>query len=390
MRTLQNLNVPKDTSVQFPFGTIQNETDTQEGTPVVRELYGDIVTNLYKLLQITKETPTGDEDSDATQYQLINALKKLANSLNDIEQTLTITGGTVWTVGLDLDLLPNKYVFVARSGENYDSNETYTFKGSGPNTLPASSPTGFSINDEVLIIVDQTGVRMYSLTALTGGASDGPVFTPLGEPISYNNTDVMYYFDSGKFYNDTPRVYNVEETIQNTEANGALIASDALVFDNTLLVMVYDPGAINYKLHALDPTDPTASDAVNYAGFSLPSGTDNQPYIWADADFIYVSNDFNKNVNDNLVAKFTYDSGSNTLTFVGNINMAGSFKKTTNIVGINNKLYTFVNGILNSYDRDTGAETNVFVDYTLYQGVIFNFNGSFYYTKDEVAAKWTV
>lgn len=390
MKTLQNLNVPKDTSAQFPFGTIQNETDTQEGTPVVRELYGDILTNLYKLLQITKETPTGDEDSDATQYQIINALKKLANSLNDIEQTLSITGSNVWTVALDLELLPNKYVFVARSGENYDSNETYTFKGSGAATLPASSPTGFSVNDEVLIIVDQAGVRMYSLTALTGGASEGPTFTPLGAPISYNNTDKMYYFESGKFYNETPQIFNIEETIQNELLNGQIIVCDALVYGSKLLVMAFDPVESDYRLYLLDPLNPTASDELIYSGFSIPSGQDNQPYIFADDDFIYITNDFNNSSNDNLVSKYNLDINAGAIDYVGTINMGGSFKKTTNIVALGGNIYTFVNGILNSYDRDTGAETNVFLDYTLYQGVIFNFNGSFYYSKDEVAAKWNI
>jgi len=126
MKTIKNIAVPQDSSAQFPFSTIKNETDTENGTPVIREIYGDVLTNLYKLLQVVGITPTNTEDSDITQYQILEALKKLPNSLNDIEQVLSLSG-LVWNVPLDTDYLPNKYFFVARASDNYVSGTTYTF-----------------------------------------------------------------------------------------------------------------------------------------------------------------------------------------------------------------------------------------------------------------------
>jgi len=52
MRTIKNLAVPQNSDPKFPFSTIQNETDVLDGTPVVEEIYGDVLTNLYKLLQV--------------------------------------------------------------------------------------------------------------------------------------------------------------------------------------------------------------------------------------------------------------------------------------------------------------------------------------------------
>ena len=79
MRTIKQLPIPQDTNLaKFPQGTILNETDTAQGTPVVREIYGDILTNIYKILSLTGITPDGTEDSETTQYQIVNALKSQA------------------------------------------------------------------------------------------------------------------------------------------------------------------------------------------------------------------------------------------------------------------------------------------------------------------------
>lgn len=387
MRTLFNLNVPKDTQAKFPFGTIQNETDTQEGTPVVRELYGDILTNIYKILEVTKTIPTGNEDSNDSQYQLIDALRKFHNTLNDVEQVVTLVG-TVWTISLALEILPDKYVFIGRAAENYNPSITYQFKGSGVTLLNASSPTGFSANDEVLTVIDLAGVRMYSLTKLTG--TDTTSFNVLGAPISFNDTATPYYLESGKIYTDAPAIFNIEETIQNTESNGALIVSDAIVLNGFVLAMVFDPGAVAYSMHALPLSNLNSSDEVNFSGFVPSAGTDNQPYLYCDGQFVYFSNDFNNDADDKRLSKFSFDEVGNELTFVSVSTMDGAFKKTTNSVVNNNKIYTFINSTLNSYDVDSGVLANVLIDFTLFYGVIFKFNGAIYYTKDEVAAQWTI
>lgn len=390
MRTLANLNVPKDTAARFPFGTIQNETDTQDGTPVVRELYGDIITNLYKLLEVTKVTPTGDEDSDDTQYQIIDALRKLTNTHNDIEQVITLAG-TVWTIGLDLEILPNRYVFIGRAAEAYVPSVTYSFKGSGIAVLPASSPTGFAANDEVLTIVDTAGVRMYSLTKLTQTASAN-IITSLGAPIGFNDTETMYYFESGRIYTDAPAVFDIEETLQTNESNPALVIADVIAFKGNMLALVFHPGTVTYKVFAYDLTDLNAApSALGISGITVPVGTDNMPYMYCDGSFVYFTNEYNNSVNDNVVSKFDYDEGAGTLTFVSSITLInGNFTKTTNAVLNNDKIYTFINNELVSYDLTSAASADLFSNFTLFYGSIFKFNGIIYYSRDEVATQWNL
>lgn len=162
MKVLGNLPIVKATDSDKPFGfTIQDKTSTQEGTPVNSNVMADLLNNFYRLLELAKIAPTNDFDGDSTQYQIIDALKKLPNSMNDIEQVLTLTD-TVWSVPLDLSILPNKYFFIARASENYDATATYTFKGIGTDTYGFTSNV-FKTGDNILVVIDQSGVRGIAL-----------------------------------------------------------------------------------------------------------------------------------------------------------------------------------------------------------------------------------
>lgn len=169
MKILANLTaLVKKTDANLPFGkTIQDETDTQPGTPIVADLMRDLFSNFYRLLELSKITPTNEFDGDSTQYQLIDALKKLPNSMNDIEQVLTLDG-SVWSVPLDLSILPNKYVFFARATDDYNSDTSlsapdYTFKGTGATEYVFTSQENFITGEELIIIIDIGGVRAYPI-----------------------------------------------------------------------------------------------------------------------------------------------------------------------------------------------------------------------------------
>lgn len=164
MKILANLvSLVKRTDANLPFGkTIQDETETQQGTAIIADLMQDIFSNLYRLLEVSKITPTNDFDGDSTQYQIIDALKKLPNSMNDIEQVLTLDG-TTWSVPLDLSILPNKYFLLARATDDYDATETYDFKGSGDDTYAFTSEV-FKTGNLLLIVIDTGGVRSYTIS----------------------------------------------------------------------------------------------------------------------------------------------------------------------------------------------------------------------------------
>lgn len=383
MKTLANLNVPKDTSPEFPFGTIQNETDTQEGTPVVRELYGDILTNLWKLLEITGEIPTGTEDSDNTQYQIINALKKFSNELNDIEQILTLNVAQ-WVVPFSFELLPNKYVFTARASEKYISGTVYTFKGAGATVYNFTSPTGFSASDELLIIIDSATVRAYSLTALNGVTN---VFNVLGAPLSFNASNDMYYLSDGQLYSDTPSIHQLQAAIIASTGTPTYQLIDVVILKGYAMCLVYESATLTYNLFTFSLLD--LNTVINITITGAPGvGTDEEVYMFSDGVDLFFTNDFNNSANDYSISKYSYTVGTQTVAFVSSINIDNSFLKTTNGFVRTNKLITFVDKDLASFNLATGAKTVLLTNYQLTLGVLFSFNGKSYYTNDEVASEW--
>lgn len=195
MKILANLSsLIKRTDANLPFGkTVQDETPTQAGTPIVADWFQDLLSNFYRLLEKAKITPTNDFDSDLTQYQIIDALQKLPNTLNDVEKVLTLDG-TTWNVDLDLDILPNKYFFLARASDDYDVAETYDFKGSGDDTYSFTSNGAFVTGGLILVVIDLSGVRAYPLSKVLQNlqkVTDGDGNNVTTNPIIVNwNLDV--------------------------------------------------------------------------------------------------------------------------------------------------------------------------------------------------------
>jgi len=130
MKTVNQIGAPFNQDPQLPFGGIKNETDTEDGTPIVEEVLGDVLTNMYKLLQTVGITPNQLQDKDSTGYQILNALKLLPNNLTDIQQVLSLSA-TTWSINFNVDYFPNKTHFVAIATENYVAGTTYKFIGNG-------------------------------------------------------------------------------------------------------------------------------------------------------------------------------------------------------------------------------------------------------------------
>ena len=382
MRTIKNLAIPQNNDAKFPFSTIQNETDTLDGTPVVEEIYGDILTNLYKILQTSGVIPTGTQDNDNTQYQLVEAIRKLPNLLNDIEQVLTLTG-TVWSIPLNIDFLPNKYVFVARATDNYVAGLSYTFKGSTATNYGFTS-AGFKSGDEILVVIDSSNVRAYSLSQLSQSANE--VFTVMGMPVAYNDTDKMWYQESGKLLSDVPSVNELESIIRVNVSNGTVLLNDMIVMNGHVLCFCLIPSTNNYFFRQFSLEDLTVSQSVTISD-SFDNAADFSPYIYADSGFIYLTNERNSTSANDNVSKFSYNESLSTLTFISTTDLANSFVKTTNAVIKSGLLYTMVSGVLNSFNLTTGAKITL-GNYSGVAGQLFKFNGQVYFSSGEIAKKW--
>jgi hypothetical protein len=146
----------------YPNGAIINETSSQPGTAVVGQIYNDVLVNVFKIIELVLGGTNGIADNETTSYQLLAALQKLPNIQNDIEQVLTLAS-TTFTLSMDITKSPNKYFVFAKAVGTYNPATTYTFKGTtGSPSYSFTSPTGFNSGDELLVIIDQAGVKAYS------------------------------------------------------------------------------------------------------------------------------------------------------------------------------------------------------------------------------------
>lgn len=386
MKVLGNLPVVKDVNVKYPFGSnIQNETDTMEGTPVVREIYGDILMNLYKLLELTGVTPTGTEDSNLTQFQIVQSLKLLPNSLNDIEQVL-VKNANVWSVPLDLQKLPNKYVFFARASENYSSINPYFFKGTGAVQYPFFS-NGFSASDELMIVIDSAQVRAYSLSFTSSSVSE--VYNVMGSPLRYNSSTTMYYFSDGVLYNDTPKAYNLENIIRVNVSDGTVIVVDVLISQGFALCFCLSPSTNTYFFRQFDLLDFSVSQSVAIIGETMGSLADYKPQIYIDnAIDLYITNGMNTTANNYTFSRLVYSPGTNSMEFVSNYNIGNTYVKTTNSVIKEDILYTLLDGQLTGCNL---AGTRVFYNIGVINtmlGVLFGHRNNVYYSSNNIAKKW--
>lgn len=383
MKVLGNLPIEKDSSVNYPFGAnIQNETDTVSGTPVVREIYGDVLMNIYKLLELANITPTDSEDNDSTQYQLVEALKKLPNSLNDVEQILQLTG-SVWSVPFDLSILPNKYFFIARASDAYSSGATYTFKGTGVLELPFTS-SGFNASDELLVIIDSLSVRAYSLSAL----NEAPDFlsTIISTPVRYSSGNDLYYFDSGKLYkNNLLAVYDLQNSIRVDQSDGALILQTVNIMQGHVVCVVKNPTTLNYEFYAFDLTDLNTVISVSTDIVQTPS-TDYLPEFYGTDAYLYATNQCNRDALDYKFTELTFDINTYTLNESTNTDFDATFVKDSNGAVLNDKLYIFISGDFNYFDVNNGVKTNVGT-FNALTGYLFRLGNNLYLNQTNIAHK---
>jgi hypothetical protein len=233
MRSLKDNQAltPVQVDGNFPFGAIIDETGSALGTAVVREIYNDVLVNLYKLLSITGNPTNGIEDSEGTSYQLLGALQQLYNLLTDVERVLTLASG-IFTIDLDITLSPNKCIFFAKVVGGYTAGNAYTFMGSKSSPVYGfTSPTGFNSGDNLLLILDQSGVRAYSFG---GGIPSSGYATFTASAIV--GADPFYYLPlSGSAVPQYPKyltmyIQNGDGDNQNKMITPAYVADTRIIF----------------------------------------------------------------------------------------------------------------------------------------------------------------
>lgn len=383
MRTIRQLPIAQDNDiVKFPDGQIQNETDTVQGTPVIREVYGGVLTNIYAIIRDAGLEPNGNEDSSTTGYQLLEAFKQFANSTNDINQLITVDQ-TDLTVGFNVDSMPNDYVFTGVLSDALTSGENYTINGSF--TLTPNS--NISASAFVMVVLNTSGCKIYDIS---GVSANSDVHIPFEYPVSYNSTDTVYYFNNGRTLTDYPKAYNTESLIRTFNSNSNIKVLDAVVLKGYAFYLWVDTVTGEYKTQLSKLTD--LNDFSSSLDLSS-STTDYKPFMFSDGTFLYFSNSngsgVNQSVNDYNFNKYSLDPINNTLTLVSSFSIDTNFEKTTNYFIKNDSIYTFIEGNLYQYPLNGSARTFIGF-FNSVNGIVFSMNDNVYFSSGEFGSKWQV
>lgn len=385
MRTIKQTGLTQDTNItKFPDGQIQNKTDSLPGTPVVREIYGDILTNIYAILRDAGIDPNGIEDSSTASYQLLDALKVFANDLNDINKIITVSSSSI-SVNLNIDNLPSGYVFFGKITDALNSGVVYDFTGTGVNTLPVQSTSSISASSYVIAIIEDSGLKIIDISSSV--YSD--IHVPFGAPLSFNDTNTPIYLINGRIITNDFNNYNTQSIIRTSESNVNINIIDAVAIKGCLICLGFDTVLESYNCYLFELSD--LNSYIGSVSISSAAGMDKRPYMFTDGTNIYFTNSSGSNVgnsdNNYDLSKWLFNEVSETLSLVSTSSIDVNFQKTTNAFILNDNLYTFVSGNLYAYPLSGG--TRQFIDYlNIINGIVFRLNGNTYYSNGEFGMKW--
>jgi len=234
-----NGNVDNSDLVNYPDGRVRDNDGTNNGTPVNRSVYGDLHSNISKLMRLYAITPSGLPDNETNGYQLIEALRGLA-SKNDFIYPLS-TNGTILNVDIKFSqMLDNEYIVCLAA---FNKASETQIKGIGAGTFAITYSGNFKTNEYVRVIKTSGGVSIIrvadalSFDAMAAdalylkkasqaeenaGAIDTKATTPLVNLVAF--TRRVIGLDSGSFL--------AKPTGDPDERNGLLSKEDKLIIDN--------------------------------------------------------------------------------------------------------------------------------------------------------------
>ena len=248
MRTIKQLNVPKEQDLnKFPDSTILNETDTIDGTPVVREIYGDLLTNWYAYLRDRGIIANGLEDNEINGYQLIEALKLNVNTLNDIRQTLRVVDSSTFELDIDFKLLTTDYPIFVRSTEtiNIEGNtNVYYLQDSKGVKKIINFTQSVNSGDELLFIISND---VKAINLIQNGSSTKNNETEIniqGVPLSYSTSKLSDYLDGNTL------IYNDGTSIDlNTYLQAGFVVKDVVLINDAYIIFGIESASKKLRLY---------------------------------------------------------------------------------------------------------------------------------------------
>lgn len=96
MKALVNKTNTVPAGGDYPYGDIKDNPGDNSGTPVDRNLIGDIHRNVMKIMDAAGVVPNNLDDNEANGYQIFEAIRKVARPYKVISGLLKSTAFTIF------------------------------------------------------------------------------------------------------------------------------------------------------------------------------------------------------------------------------------------------------------------------------------------------------
>lgn len=396
MRTLlsQNLVRDEDTTL-FPQGAIINETDTNEGTPVVREVYNDVLMNMYALVKDSGINFSFLEDNEVNGYQILAALKRVYNEFVDQYKVLTKQGNGTWLLDLNFSLIPKKTVFFVRVTDEIESDVSTILQGQNFAQYTLKTKTKLKTGDDCILVFDENDSRIFSLNQGGSGKSINTSSIPLlGNPIQdIANPEKIWYFYDGILSSLFPEFYDIKLLI-SAHFGVDMAVKSVIQYNSYFIVLSYDDSTLKYHLGYF-----IENQFNNYIeiGFnngdmsSNPTSDLNLMMFKGKENQIFISNQNGNSNFDNIFSAFEFNQSTNTMVFIQDYNLDDSLVKNNNFAWSENilSLIVFEDAIIKQYSLDGSV-----IEYNHYNqlvGQALNIDGKVYISNNNNAfllQKW--
>lgn len=154
-----NPNVDNSDLLNYPDGRVKDNTGTGNGTPVNRSVYGDVHSNISKLMRLYNIIPNELPDNETNQYQIIEALRSLATK-NDFVLDINSVSG-VLGVNVKIGSMLEKEQIVCKALVDWTSETT--IKGSDNVTLAFTKYGNFKVGEYVRLIKTASAINIIRL-----------------------------------------------------------------------------------------------------------------------------------------------------------------------------------------------------------------------------------
>ena len=389
MRTIKQLNVPKEQDlVKFPNSTILNETDTNDGTPVVREIYGDILTNLYAFCVDRGIIPNEIEDNEVNGYQILDALRLNVNKLNDVHRVLEKVSENVYRIDIDFNIISDRYPIFVKSPENILLIESfrkiiYLEDSKGVRKIINFNKQVFSGDELLFIISDEvTAVNLIHNDLY----EDKVELNIQGVPLSYSTSNLNDYLDNNTLiYNDGSSI----DLSQFLDPN--IIIRDMVLLNDFYFIFCIDSSNDKLHLYKYKRGDNNVEEILIQGindNNQTPGLRTSSAQMYVFKNNIAFSHKGGNVFNPYIISMFNYD-GSNLLKHVSDVTLDNSFNGSSSYFMENDSIIMAdtLSQDLYKYNFSGGKESIYKIKQNIVNLYTKNTNDR-YIQVDETAVKW--